>query len=166
MSLDRFDVIRPVLHRLPPEFAHALTLGALRFGLGGRSHGVDDPILATRRFGLDFANPIGLAAGFDKNAEVVQPMLRLGFGFVEVGTVTPRAQPGNPRPRIFRLPAQRAVINRLGFNNQGVEAAARAAASPAGSRRARAARDRSAAISAATRSRPMRSPTMSKERGG
>ena len=96
----------------------------MRLGLAGRDRRPDDPILAMRRFGLDFSNPLGLAAGFDKNAEVPDAALKLGFGFAEFGTVTPRPQPGNPQPRIFRLPDQRAVINRLGFNNEGLEAAA------------------------------------------
>ena len=107
------------LRRLDAEQAHGLAIKALRLGLGplGRP---DDPILATRLAGLDLPNCIGLAAGFDKNAEVFGPMLRAGFGFVECGTVTPLAQPGNPRPRMFRLPADHGVINRLGFNNQGL----------------------------------------------
>src|SRR5512141_3320048 len=79
----------------------------------------DDAKLAVRAFGLNFPNPIGMAAGFDKNAEAPDALLRLGFGFVEVGTVTPRAQTGNPRPRLFRLEADEGVINRLGFNNEG-----------------------------------------------
>lgn len=99
----------------------------MRLGLSGHDRTPDDPILAIRRFGLAFSNPVGLAAGFDKNAEVPDAALRLGFGFAEFGTVTPRPQPGNPKPRIFRLPAQQAVINRLGFNNEGVDAAARRA---------------------------------------
>jgi dihydroorotate dehydrogenase len=123
--IDRFDLARPILGRLPPEAAHAFTIRVLELGLGGGPVAGDDPILAIRRFGLDFANPVGLAAGFDKNAQVVQAMLRLGFGFVEIGTVTPRPQAGNPRPRIFRLPPQRAVINRLGFNNHGLDAVVR-----------------------------------------
>src|SRR6187401_3728220 len=79
----------------------------------------DDPKLAVRAFGLNFPNPIGLAAGFDKSAEVPDALLRLGFGFVEIGSVTPRAQPGNPRPRLFRLERDEAVVNRFGFNNDG-----------------------------------------------
>jgi dihydroorotate dehydrogenase len=113
---------------MSPEAAHRATILGLRMGLGGRDARVDDPILAIERFGLKFANPLGLAAGFDKNAEVVAAMLGLGFGFAEFGTVTPKAQPGNPKPRIFRLPAQQAIINRLGFNNEGLEAAAERAA--------------------------------------
>lgn len=124
MSIDRFTLIGPILRLLPPEGAHRATINGLRLGLGGHDRTPDDPILAIRRFGLDFANPVGLAAGFDKNAEVVDAALRLGFGFAEFGTVTPRPQPGNPKPRIFRLPDQHAVINRLGFNNAGLEAAA------------------------------------------
>jgi len=125
MIADRFDLARPLLGRLPPEMAHGFTIRTLELGLGGRSRIPDDPILAIERFGLQFANPVGLAAGFDKNAQVMEAMLNLGFGFVEVGTVTPRPQTGNPKPRIFRLPTQRAVINRLGFNNQGLDAAVR-----------------------------------------
>ena len=109
--------------RLPPEWAHALTIRALRAGLAGRRRG-DDSILACERFGLSFPNPVGLAAGFDKNAEVPVAMLDLGFGFAEAGTVTPKPQSGNPKPRLFRLPAQCAVINRLGFNNLGLDVAA------------------------------------------
>ncbi len=121
MSL--YGVLAPLLRFIDPERAHGLTLRILRGGLVPGQRGGDDPILATRVWGRDFTNPIGLAAGFDKNAEVIDPMLRLGFGFVEVGSVTPRPQPGNPRPRIFRLPADRAIINRLGFNNEGAAVA-------------------------------------------
>lgn len=122
-----FTAIRPLLFRLDPERAHALTLAALAGsiklgGLGLRS-GPDDPILATTIAGLTLPNPLGLAAGFDKNARVPAAMLRMGFGFVEIGTVTPRPQAGNARPRVFRLVADKAVINRLGFNNGGVSAA-------------------------------------------
>jgi dihydroorotate dehydrogenase len=113
---------------MPPEAAHRATIHGLRLGLGGIDHRPDDSILAISRFGLDFTNPVGLAAGFDKNAEVVDAMLALGFGSAEFGTVTPKPQPGNPKPRIFRLPDQRAVINRLGFNNEGLEAATERAA--------------------------------------
>ena len=103
------------------EDAHRLAIGALRLGLGPVG-GPDDPILATSVAGMALPNPIGLAPGFDKDAQVYGPMLRAGFGFVECGTVTPRAQAGNPRPRLFRLSEDRAVINRMGFNNQGIEA--------------------------------------------
>ncbi len=124
-AVQSFRLVGPLLRRLDPERAHALTLWALRHGLlPGRQKGDDDPTLRTRVWGRDFANPIGLAAGFDKNAAVMGPMLALGFGFVEVGSVTPRPQAGNPKPRIFRLPEDGAVINRLGFNNEGMDAAA------------------------------------------
>lgn len=125
MIIDRFDFIRPWLNRLPPEMAHRVTIHAMNLGLAGPKPVPDDPILAIERFGLRFSNPLGLAAGFDKNAEAVAATLRLGFGFSEFGTVTPRPQAGNPRPRVFRLPTQRAVINRLGFNNQGLDVAVR-----------------------------------------
>lgn len=111
-----------VLRRLDPERAHRLALYALRLGLAGRATERDDPALAVRVLGLSFANPVGLAAGFDKDAVAVGRLARLGFGFVETGTVTPRPQTGNPRPRLFRLEQDRAVINRLGFNNQGLAA--------------------------------------------
>jgi dihydroorotate dehydrogenase len=120
--------IAALFRLLPPETAHEATLRLLEAGLGPRGR-ADDPILATRLWGLDFPNPIGLAAGFDKDARVPDAMLRLGFGFVEVGSVTPRPQEGNPRPRLFRLAADRAVINRMGFNNRGLaEARGRLAA--------------------------------------
>jgi dihydroorotate dehydrogenase len=111
-----------VLRRLDPEQAHALAIGGLMLGLGGHARGRPDPALAVHAMGLRFANPIGIAAGFDKDARVVRPLARLGFGFVEAGTVTPLPQSGNPRPRLFRLAEDGAVINRMGFNNQGIEA--------------------------------------------
>lgn len=121
----------PLIRGLDAETAHGLALRGLRAGLAGRDAAPDDPVLATEAFGLRFRNPIGLAAGFDKNAEAVLPLMRLGFGSVECGTVTPRPQPGNPRPRLFRLAEDRAVINRMGFNNEGLEAyRARLAALP------------------------------------
>ncbi len=121
----------PLLRRLDPERAHRLALGALRLGLAGAAAGPDDPRLAVRAFGRDLANPIGLPAGFDKDAVALRGLMRLGFGFIEVGTVTPRPQPGNPRPRLFRLSEDAAVINRFGFNNAGIAGfAARLAAVP------------------------------------
>jgi dihydroorotate dehydrogenase len=117
MSLP-FALANPLLQRLDAETAHHLTIRALSL-LPVDARPADDAALAQRLFGLDFANPVGLAAGFDKNAEVPDAMLAQGFGFVEVGTVTPRPQPGNPRPRLFRLSADKAVINRFGFNNAG-----------------------------------------------
>ncbi|WP_188261003.1 quinone-dependent dihydroorotate dehydrogenase [Azospirillum tabaci] len=119
--IDLFPIVGPVLRSFDPETAHGLTIKALSSGLMPPVREKDDPILRTTVMGLDFANPVGLAAGFDKNAEVVDAMLRLGFGFVEAGSVTPRPQPGNPKPRLFRAPEQGAVINRLGFNNEGLE---------------------------------------------
>ena len=110
-----------VLYALPPETAHYAALYALENHLVSTRAAPDDPILRTTVWGIDFPNPIGLAAGFDKDARVPDAMLSLGFGFVEAGTVTPRPQPGNPKPRLFRLDADRAVINRLGFNSGGID---------------------------------------------
>ena len=121
---DLWRVAMPLLHLLEPETAHRLTIGALSLGLAPRDRSADDACLATRLFDMYLPNPVGLAAGFDKDAEVPDRMLALGFGFVEVGSITPRPQAGNPRPRIFRLSRDRAVINRLGFNNHGLAAAA------------------------------------------
>ena len=120
--MSRYRLLRPLLFRLDPERAHALTIAALEAGLGPRG-AADPPILATRLPGLALTNPIGLAAGFDKDARVFAPLLRMGFGFVEVGTLTPLPQPGNPCPRMARLVGERAIINRLGFNNGGQAAA-------------------------------------------
>lgn len=120
-----YRLARPLLFALDAETAHGLSLKALRSGLADGPGMVTSAALASRVAGIDFPNPIGLAAGYDKNAHAPDALLRLGFGFVEAGTVTPRAQAGNPRPRIFRLVADRAVINRLGFNNDGHDAAAR-----------------------------------------
>jgi dihydroorotate dehydrogenase len=110
---------RPFLLALDPERAHDLAIKALKTGLLGATPVRDDPRLTVRLWGLDFPNPIGMAAGFDKHGEVPDALLGLGFGFAEIGTVAPRSQPGNPRPRVFRLPAQKAVINRYGFNTVG-----------------------------------------------
>jgi len=115
------SALLPFLRLIDPETAHGLALQALRWGLAGSAR-VEDPRLAVSALGLSFRNPVGLAAGFDKNAVALAPIARLGFGFVEAGTVTPRPQAGNPRPRIFRLNEDRAVINRLGFNNAGIDA--------------------------------------------
>ena len=120
--MDLSPVLLPLLRRLDPEQAHRLTLLGLQLGLGPRVHAPDPKSLAIQVAGLNFPNPIGLAAGFDKDARVFTAMLRAGFGFVEPGTVTPKPQQGNPRPRIFRLSQDGAVINRLGFNNGGLEA--------------------------------------------
>ena len=127
--LDRLS--RPFLRALDPEDAHTLALKALRLMPKGRPE-PDPPELKVRAFGLNFPNPIGLAAGFDKNAVAPDALLRLGFGFVEVGSLTPRPQIGNPRPRVFRLEADGGVINRLGFNNGGAAAALARLAARAG----------------------------------
>ncbi len=119
-----FNLAQKLLLKLPPEIAHDMAISGLRFF--GNLPGSMGPYTSRKKtlFGCEFANPIGLAAGLDKDAKAVAGLARLGFGFVEVGTVTPRAQPGNPQPRLFRLPEHRALINRMGFNNQGVMAMA------------------------------------------
>ncbi len=117
-----FPLIRPLIFNLDGERAHRLTIAGLKALPAGEAPR-QDPLLGIRVSGLDFPNPVGLAAGFDKDAEVFAQMLRLGFGFAEVGTLTPLPQPGNPKPRLFRLEEDRAVINRLGFNNGGLDAA-------------------------------------------
>ncbi|MCR9123086.1 MAG: quinone-dependent dihydroorotate dehydrogenase [Phyllobacteriaceae bacterium] len=114
---------RWLMFRFDPETAHGLAIKGLKSGSLPGAPADADPRLSVSVAGLSFPNPLGVAAGFDKNAEVPDALLRLGFGFTEIGTVTPRAQPGNPKPRIFRLAADRAVINRLGFNNEGHDAA-------------------------------------------
>jgi len=119
--IDLFPLVRPVLMRLPAETAHRLTLSAVEAGFAPRLARQADAILGTDFLGRRLASPLGLAAGFDKNARVFDRLYDLGFGFVEVGGVTPRAQIGNPRPRLFRLPEDRAIINRMGFNNDGAE---------------------------------------------
>jgi dihydroorotate dehydrogenase len=106
---------------MDPETAHGATINALRLGLSPEQDHADPPELKTSLVGLELKNPIGMAAGFDKNAEVPVPLARMGFGMVEVGTVTPRPQIGNPKPRLFRIPEAEGVINRMGFNNEGHE---------------------------------------------
>ncbi len=125
------SILRPVLFRLPPETAHELALRSLTLALSSNwakrvvtQHYKRAPFGVLRRFGLEFANPVGLAAGFDKNGAAAQSLAALGFGFIEVGTVTHQAQPGNERPRLFRLPLDQALINRAGFNNDGAAALA------------------------------------------
>jgi dihydroorotate dehydrogenase len=122
--MDFYSAIKPVLWRLDPERAHQAALWALGHDLVRAAARADDPRLAVNVLGRRFSNPIGLAAGFDKDAKVWRQAAGLGFGFVEVGSVTPRPQPGNPRPRLFRLARDAAIINRMGFNNEGVEAMA------------------------------------------
>jgi dihydroorotate dehydrogenase len=121
-AFDTFSL--PLLRWFDPEDAHRLAIQGLKFLPPMRAR-PDDAKLAVRAFGLNFPNPIGMAAGFDKSAEAPDALLRLGFGFVEVGTVTPKPQAGNPRPRLFRLERDEAVINRMGFNNDGAEAVLR-----------------------------------------
>ena len=123
---DLYPLVRPVLRWFPAEAAHAVTLRALEAGLGrfivdGAARTPDPPVLTQRLWGLDFPNPVGLAAGYDKDARVPEATRRLGFGFVEIGTVTPRPQPGNPKPRVFRLEEDQAVVNRMGFNSGGLD---------------------------------------------
>ena len=127
-AFDAFSL--PLLRWFDPEDSHRLAIQGLRL-LPPMRPRPDNAKLAVRAFGLNFPNPIGMAAGFDKNAEVPDALLRLGFGFVEIGTVTPKPQVGNPRPRVFRLERDEGVINRLGFNNDGAEAALRRLASRA-----------------------------------
>ena len=114
----------PFLRRLAPETAHHLALRVLEAGGGGPPGSDPDPILATEVAGVSFRSPLGLAAGFDKDARAVPALGQIGFGHIEIGTVTPRPQPGNPRPRMFRLRAQEALINRLGFPSEGLDAVA------------------------------------------
>ncbi len=120
-GFDPYPFMRPFLFLLDPEFAHAMTIRLLGFNLGPRTVDEDDPVLRTRLFGLDFSNPIGLAAGLDKQAEVIDQFMRFGFSHIETGTVVLRPQPGNPKPRMFRVPTAKALINRFGWNSVGAE---------------------------------------------
>ena len=113
---------RDALLSMDPETAHGATITALRLGLAPQQQDPDPPELRTSLCGLDLSNPVGMAAGFDKNGEVPRPLARMGFGMVEIGTVTPLPQAGNPRPRLFRIPEVEGVINRMGFNNDGHDA--------------------------------------------
>ncbi len=115
-----YSLAAPLLASLDPERAHRLTIRALQAGLASAGGNEDDPILQLDLWGLTFRNPVGIAAGFDKHAEAVRPMIGLGLGLVEIGSVTPQPQPGNPRPRVFRLRQDEAVINRYGFNSEGM----------------------------------------------
>jgi dihydroorotate dehydrogenase len=132
-TLDPYRLVRPLLFRLDPETAHGLCffLGGLAQrapGLPGLVQGVlgrPDPAVAREAFGLKFRSPIGLAAGLDKGAQLLPLWKALGFGFVEIGTVTPRSQPGNPRPRLFRFPEEGLILNRMGFNSEGADCVAR-----------------------------------------
>ncbi len=127
-----YTLLRPLLFRIDPEQAHALAVTALRLRGGGADPGAAATPLATKVAGIEFPNPLGMAAGFDKDGEVPDALLGLGFGFAEVGSITPLPQIGNPRPRLFRLREDAAVINRMGFNNAGAEAAVQHLARRAG----------------------------------
>lgn len=116
-----YSALRPLLFALPAEASHDLTMLSLRAGLGRLLPGGPPPSRPVEVMGLRFPNPVGLAAGLDKNGDCIDGLAQLGFGFLEIGTVTPRPQPGNPRPRLFRLPRARAIINRMGFNNYGID---------------------------------------------
>ena len=126
------SLLRPLLFRVGPETIHTISYSAIKTAyrlplaqkIGEQVFCLKHPKLERQVFGLNFPNPVGLAAGFDKNAVLVDEFAQFGFGFIEIGTVTPRPQPGNDKPRLFRLPADQALINRMGFNNQGVEVAA------------------------------------------
>lgn len=118
--VDLYPFARPLLFKIAPEKAHHLTLSLMKTGMFPVCSGTPDPALEQVLWGLKFPNPVGLSAGFDKNAEVIGPSFKMGFGFVEVGTVTPKPQSGNPAPRIFRDPENEAVINRMGFPNEGM----------------------------------------------
>ena len=132
LTRSAYALLKPLLFRLDPERAHGMVTALARAGAGlpGSAStweflaGPEHPALRLNLWGLDLSNPLGLAAGFDKNGTLLDPMLRLGFGLVEAGSVTPRPQPGNPRPRLFRLPEDEALINRMGFNNHGAAALA------------------------------------------
>jgi len=117
-----YDIARPLLFSLDAETAHEFTLAALNLAGRALPAGRPAPAAPVTVMGLSFPNPIGLAAGLDKNGEAIDGLARMGFGFIEIGTVTPRPQPGNPRPRLFRLPQVQGIINRMGFNNHGVDA--------------------------------------------
>jgi dihydroorotate dehydrogenase len=127
-----YELLRVPLFAIDPEIAHVLAIHALRMPLPVANVPPPDSRLARKLMGLDFSNPVGLAGGFDKNAEAVDGLFRLGFGFVEIGTVTPRPQSGNERPRLFRLKEDAALVNRLGFNNRGFDAAHRRLAARTG----------------------------------
>ena len=122
-----FSILKPFIFKIDPEMAHDLAIKSLKYNfLPEEIFKVEnESILETKIFGQKIKNPIGLAAGFDKSAEVYNPLFKFGFGFIEVGTVTPKKQFGNPKPRVFRLENDHALINRLGFNNDGLEKVAK-----------------------------------------
>jgi dihydroorotate dehydrogenase len=116
-----YNILQPLLFSLPEEIAHNLVIQALKYGLVPQQFEVPSSKLKTKLFGLNFKNPVGLAAGFDKNGSCIKPLIKQGLGFVEVGTATPLPQPGNPKPRLFRLKEDKAIINKMGFNNKGID---------------------------------------------
>uniref|UniRef100_K3WLG9 Dihydroorotate dehydrogenase (quinone), mitochondrial n=1 Tax=Globisporangium ultimum (strain ATCC 200006 / CBS 805.95 / DAOM BR144) TaxID=431595 RepID=K3WLG9_GLOUD len=118
-------VLMPLVRLFDPETAHVIAVKSAALGLIPRDHGTDSLVLSVKAFGQEFPNPLGMAAGFDKNAEAIEGLLDIGFGFVEIGSVTPKPQPGNPKPRVFRLTEDRGVINRYGFNSSGMDAVAK-----------------------------------------
>lgn len=117
-----YPLLRPLLFQINPETAHSLTLNTLKWLSYGSQHHIQPPNAPQQIMGITFPNPVGLAAGLDKDGRYIDALATLGFGFIEIGTVTPRPQTGNPQPRLFRLPKAQALINRMGFNNQGIEA--------------------------------------------
>ncbi len=119
--IDLYKIIRPFIFRLEPEAAHDLSIKILKYNILPRFKNKKYQSLKNNVFNLDFSNPIGLAAGYDKNAQIFNQLDKYSFGFIECGTVTPRAQKGNPKPRLFRLTKDRAIINRMGFNNKGID---------------------------------------------
>lgn len=116
-----YSLLRPLLFQLPPELAHNLAIKALKYGFVAGQKSEEQPALKQTICGIEFRNPVSIAAGFDKNAEAIRGLAKQGFGYLELGTVTPKPQPGNPKPRMFRLESDEAVINRLGFNNKGLD---------------------------------------------
>src|SRR5437899_288562 len=120
MTLNSYSFLAPFLRQLQPETAHNLTLKLLKTGFAPKQFNIANAALKVSLWNIEFPNPVGLAAGFDKNAEAIDELFGMGFGFVEVGTVTPKPQNGSAKPRLFRLEEDQAIINRMGFNNRGL----------------------------------------------